>query len=243
MRRNEIMRASRDWEIKRTRSIDKAAKPQDIREAFLLRKLTDNYGSGKVVGFGESIRDIANFNNNLFARLPSESDWIKSGSVERQTTATHVPWQHRVMILTSSHVIFSKSGSDTAVDQISLENITLIGAVEGEDELHVTATLNKTKSASSLHKNRRRSALSQTSDSFDAMGKHFMFEIVTETDGRERRYFCRVDSAQECDGWISSIESARALAVSGAHFEQAHFFTRLQVPYRQLFESTGGQCG
>ena len=140
LRRNEKMRASEDWEIKRTRSIDKAAKPQDIREAFLLRKLTDNYGSGKVVGFGESIRDIANFNNNLFARLPSESDWIKSGSVERQTTATHVPWQHRVMILTSSHVIFSKSGSDTAVDQISLENITLIGAVEGEDELHVTAT-------------------------------------------------------------------------------------------------------
>ena len=238
------MRASRDWEIKRTRSIDKAAKPQDIREAFLLRSLTDNYGSGKVMGFGESIRDIANFNNNLFARLPSESDWIKSGSVERQTTATHVPWQHRVMILTSSHIIFSKSGSDAAVDQISLENITLVGAVEGEDELLVTATLNKTRfaaSANSFHKNRRRSALSLTSDSFDAMGKHFMFEIVTETDGRERSYFCRVESAQECDGWISSIESARALAVSGAHFEQAHLFTRLQVAYRQLFESTGGQ--
>ena len=65
-----------------------------------------------------------------------------------------------------------------------------------------------------------------------------MFEIVTETDGRERRYFCRVDSAQECDGWISSIESARALAVCGVHLEQAHFFTQLQVAYCLLFEST-----
>ena len=227
MRRNEIMRASIDWEIKRTRSTDKAA---NIREAFLLKHIADNHGSGKMLGFGESIRDIANFNNNLFARLPSESNWIKSGAVERQTTATHVPWQHRLMILTTNHVIFSKSGSDTAVDQISFDNITFVGAVEGEDEQRVTATLSKTRdtSANTL-KNRRRNAFGQTNDGLEGMGKHFMFEIITETEGRERSYFCRVDSAQECDDWISSIESARAMAVSGANSEHAHFFTRLQV--------------
>ncbi len=170
-------------------------------------------------------------NVDLFSKLPPESSWIKHGLVERQTSATRVPWQTRVMILTSNHVLFSKPGSDTAVDKISLSNISFVGARyanisfeedrQGNKSAKIRHELTPVRSngsitaitsmSSLISAGRKRFGQSIGGGSEEMIkGQHFTFEIVTSMDGRDRSYFCRLDSVHASDAWVASIEHSRS---------------------------------
>ncbi len=71
--------------------------------------------------------DFRNF--ELFAKLPPESSWLRSGIVERQTSIADAVWQPRLIVLTNEAVLFSKPESDAVVDRLPLLNITFVGQV------------------------------------------------------------------------------------------------------------------
>ena len=66
---------------------------------------------------------------NLFPKLPPESSWLRSGLVERQTSIADAVWQPRLIVLTSSDVVFAKLDSDAVVDRLLLRSITFVGQV------------------------------------------------------------------------------------------------------------------
>ncbi len=81
-------------------------------------------------------------------------------------------------------------------------------------------------SVSSLLSGRKK--LHQSFSSAEITGQHFTFEIVTSTDGRDRSYFCRVDSAQASDDWVESIETSRSEHMLGS-LNRGTVLSRCQV--------------
>jgi hypothetical protein len=73
----------------------------------------------------------------LFSKLPLESTWLWSGTVERQTSIADAIWQPRQMVLTEKDVLFAKPDSQNVVDRLPLINIIFVGQV---------STSNKTSS-------------------------------------------------------------------------------------------------
>ena len=65
----------------------------------------------------------------LFAKLPPESSWLRSGIVERQTSIADAIWQPRLIVLTADSVLFAKPDSDSVVDRLALRSITFVGQV------------------------------------------------------------------------------------------------------------------
>ena len=222
------------------RSIEYVRRSQDSREA---RNFKDRHESNPIppskTAFGRSMNSLythlADSSIELFTRLPDDSTWIKNGLVERQTSATHVPWQNRHMILTPNCIIFSKPGSDTAMDTIPLSNISLVGTVEGEEERSLNKTLNSRKStpaiASQYKRRRKAAAILGSGSDLEAKGQRFTFEIVTKTEGRDRSYFCRVDTIQLCEEWVTSIERARAAVLGVTERRRRSAISWCQVPY------------
>ncbi len=71
----------------------------------------------------------------LFSKLPPESEWLRSGMVERQTSMVDAVWQPRLIVLTATDVLFAKPDSDAIVDRLPLRSITFVGQVH-----HIFAT-------------------------------------------------------------------------------------------------------
>ncbi len=96
------------------------------RESFKRSDLNGNSPSRR----SSMIRGTYNSTSfDLFTKLPPESEWLKRGLVERQTSATDSIWQLRVITVTADDVLFSKQGSEDVVDRIALRNIIFVGKV------------------------------------------------------------------------------------------------------------------
>ena len=144
-------------------------------------------------------------NISLFSRLPPEHTWIRHGLVERQTMSADVQWHPRMMILTSSDIVFSRPNTDVIVDRLHLKDVTFVGKVDrAQDSSDVTSK-----------KKRRNSVMFAASFKVDAMEEiydgardSYAFEIRTTFGDRHRSYFARVDSVEDCDAWVSDIKIA-----------------------------------
>ena len=89
--------------------------------------------SGKQVQFSSQTNQIwrngVDSSVEFFSKLPPESEWLRSGMVERQTSIADAVWQPRLIVLTSTDVLFAKADSDAIVDRLPLRSITFVGQV------------------------------------------------------------------------------------------------------------------
>ena len=91
-------------------------------------------GSGKQVQFSSQTNQIwrsgaTESSDELFSKLPPESEWLRSGMVERQTSIADAVWQPRLIVLTATDVLFAKADSDAIVDRLPLRSISFVGQV------------------------------------------------------------------------------------------------------------------
>ena len=113
-------------------------KPSRMRESRVREsvvKPSRTKDSGKKVQFSAQEqpslirKHVEDFNFDLFTKLPPESEWLRNGTVERQTSIADAVWQPRVIVLTAEDVMFAKPDSDAVVDRLPLRNITFVGQV------------------------------------------------------------------------------------------------------------------
>jgi hypothetical protein len=145
-------------------------------------------------------------NITLFSRLPPENTWIRHGLVERQTMSADVQWHPRMMILTSSDIVFARPNTDVIVDRLHLKDITFVSKVDrAQDSSDVTSKRKKRGSVmfSATFK------VDAMDDIYDGSRDSFAFEIRTTFGDRQRSYFARVDSVEDCEAWVADIKSAQ----------------------------------
>ena len=140
-------------------------------------------------------------NLSLFSKLPPEHTWIRHGLVERQTMSADVQWHPRLMILTSTDIVFARPNTDLIVDRLHLKDVIVV---------------NKVDSNESSKKKRRSSVMFAASfkvdameDIYDGARDSYAFEIRTSVGDRQRSYFARVDSAEDCEAWVADIKAAQ----------------------------------
>ena len=165
---------------------------------------------------------------HIFSEIPPKSKWLKSGTVDRQTSATDFVWQRRFMILTADDVVFAKPDSDVVVDRLPLLSVNFVGKVDNVREEHSqeTATwssfrkkkkIKRKNSVTALFTPAARPTLSDNAANpgdKSSKGSSFAFEIRTASEDRERSYFCRTATSEEREEWLAAVLSAVAAAAS-----------------------------
>ena len=165
---------------------------------------------------------------HIFSEIPPKSKWLKSGTVDRQTSATDFVWQRRFMILTADDVVFAKPDSDVVVDRLPLLSVNFVGKVDNVREEHSqeTATwssfrkkkkIKRKNSVTALFTPAARPTLSDNAANpgdKSSKGSSFAFEICTASEDRERSYFCRTATSEEREEWLAAVLSAVAAAAS-----------------------------
>jgi hypothetical protein len=175
---------------------------------------------------------------HIFSKLPASRLWLKSGMVERQTSATDFVWQPRMMVLTAQDIIFAKPETDAIVDRLPLRNISFVGKVDRRQdeslEQNTWSSFTKKKrrrknSTTALFSPAARPTLAVDGKGGAAMRQGgFALEIRTASEDRERSYFCRTDTLEAREAWLTHIlEAVRAASASTS--EDSSAVTRLQV--------------
>jgi hypothetical protein len=174
----------------------------------------------------------------IFSKLPAQKLWLRSGIVERQTSATDFVWQQRMMILTEEAVIFSKLETDAVVDRLPLRNITFVGKVDRrqdalpEQEKWGSFTRKKKRrknSTTALFTPAARPTLAADGSGTASMrAGGFALEIRTAAEDRERSYFFRTDTMDAREMWLTHILDA-VRAAAAANSEESSAVHRFQV--------------
>jgi hypothetical protein len=175
---------------------------------------------------------------HIFSKLPPSNLWLKSGMVERQTSATDFVWQPRMMILSAEDIIFAKPETDAIVDRLPLRTISFVGKVDRRQD----GTLEHAKWGSFTKKKKRRK--NSTTALFSPAARPtlaeegkggtttrqggFALEIRTASEDRERSYFFRTDTVEAREMWLTHILDA-VRAASAANSEESNAVTRFQV--------------
>jgi hypothetical protein len=130
------------FDFKASRMRESKVRESKVRESRVRDSVTKHSrmrDSGKSVQFSAQEipppppslirRNYDDSNFELFAKLPPESTWLRSGIVERQTSIADAVWQPRLIVLTDDAVLFAKPDSDSVVDRLALRSITFVGQV------------------------------------------------------------------------------------------------------------------
>ena len=114
----------------------KASRMRDslnLSSAAIKPSRTKGASTGKQVQFSSQTNQIwrngVDPSVEFFSKLPPESEWLRSGMVERQTSIADAVWQPRLIVLTATDVLFAKADSDAIVDRLPLRSISFVGQV------------------------------------------------------------------------------------------------------------------
>jgi hypothetical protein len=187
---------------------------------------------------------------HIFSKLPPSNFWLKSGMVERQTSATDFIWQPRMMILTAEDIIFSKPETDAIVDRLPLRNISFVGKVDRRQDVPLEqakwGSFNKKKkkrknSMTALFSPAARPTLAEEGKGgATARQGGFALEIRTASEDRERSYFFRIDTLEAREVWLTHILDA-VRAASAAKSGEISAVTRFQVGFLR-FQKAWMRC-
>ncbi len=200
---------------------------------------TDNLPAGLLRKRGNELKNEDSF--LIFSRIPSPKLWLRSGLVERQTSATDFVWQPRMMILTDESIIFAKPETDAVVDRLPLRNVTFVGKVDRRQD----APLEQDKWGSFSKKKKRRknsttalfspaarpTLAAEGNGDTSMRGGGFALEIRTAAEDRERSYFFRTDTMEAREAWLTHILDA-VRAAAAAKSEDNSPVARIQVVLR-----------
>jgi hypothetical protein len=145
-------------------------------------------------------------NITLFLRLPPENTWIRHGLVERQTMSADVQWHPRMMILSSSDIMFARPNTDVIVDRLHLKDVTFVSKVDRAQDSNDVTSKRKKRGSVVFSATFKVDAMDEI---YDGTRDSFAFEIRTTLGDRQRSYFARVDSVEDCEAWVADIKSAQ----------------------------------